>query len=1202
MKEGMLMKKIRKWFSTLLAGVISSVMLTTAASAETVDVFKGQYGDWFAFFNNVYILTDTACKRLNGYDIDFSATVKNTGKNSSAVRAEPFSCNYSYFTVFNSAIGVNGSDGNRLMNVSLSNGPKLSSEVSTTIAMKTGESVDFVPYLCVERDGIPQEYKDGREYMMLSELSYLPFIHKCNSNNVLVMDDYSYDFIEVSSSAPEILTVESLNQSNSELRLHANKPGSASLKLTCNYQYKYKDYDVHTSDADAYYKALFPSLYESTYRMYDNDYYCAFRYELIYNFVVYPTVQKADVMFDDTRVTGISEVFSDCDFTVAANEPMKLSAYIEEHPYSPCFSGNTISITSSAAYIPKTSDTKQMKFVSTTTKIYEIDLCGTKKRVKVISGLGRYDKFRARYESALNDYLKENNCLIKVGKSECILSFLSDAMNDVAGQNGIYGLPLFPEKVRPFIDSYDKTYLTAGEFDILKAIKDTDGTEVKVGIGESILKVIVSTVDTPSELYIVPMAAVTEFNELRQMSEEQLKEIAVTDGYTIYQETALDVFIFSYPRFNTEVNAEISYGSSVASIEEVEGIPHGYKIRTTKTENSFTVKASGKNDMSKLFKFKIMYIDSIELDPPSIEITYDMMSDIKAGFEDINSFDDIDAAFERAMSSASLSEMAFDKSKNKTLELYVNGRKYLGDVYFVVERDPNGCVEFSNCRKYANTSGIASDVYVSHSGSANIKISYSAGNMSVEDITIHAFLKSPNRSSTLSKMLDEPHASCKITIMPGEKDSELSGKMKYATNGQGFQYPFSDMLPYYDADGNVLYYYGCELTARSDIVYVGLFETENVLMTYKQYAYVPFAVKEFNNGTLTISGGKRINFASDSSIIAFSANQAGVCNPDVGNLYDKNSAINSFGINDLVSDDPDSTGYIFYVWIKQSLPYTVSGTSVKACTLEYTGGKAIYIGSDGKRYSSNDVRFAVIEGDEAINIEGFTENNGKVYVYGTTSANANRKVEYIGQRVLIAVSEDMKIVCPECQYPAVVSNNESIATGAVAAHNSFRYEHEHADFSVDITGEDEGNDTVITVYGNCNSSCEIKVFVTDESEQDETDDSMITKHYTLNGELGGSEYYFDYALTVPRSIKVKSGETVSIPITVTKTGKDPLRSGGIEPYYSIDITFDDTARSMLNLSRSGGIISVSGKKKGKTGFTIWGYDKHIHIDVEVSVE
>ena len=1196
------MKKIRKWFSTLLAGVISSVMLTTAASAETVDVFKGQYGDWFAFFNNVYILTDTACERLNGYDVDFSATVKNTGKNSSAVRAEPFSCNYSYFTVFNSALGVNGSDGNRLMNVSLSNGPKLSSEASTTIAVKTGESVDFVPYLCVERDGIPQEYKDGREYMMLSELSYLPFIHKCSSNNVLVMDDYSYDFIEVSSSAPGVLTVESLNQSNSELRLHANKPGNASLKLTCNYQYKYRDYDVHTSDTDAYYKALFPSLYESTYRMYDNDYYCAFRYELIYNFVVYPTVQKADVLFDDTSVTNITGIFSDCDFTVAANEPMKFSAFIEGHPYSPAFAENQVNITSSTAYIPKTSDNRQMKFVSTATKIYDIDLCGNKKRIKVISGLGNYSSFRARYETSLNAYLKENLCVIKTGDSDCILSFLSDAMNDVAGQNGIYGLPLFPERVRPVIDSYDKTYLSAGEYDILKALKETDGTEVLVGIGESILKVTVSTVNTPSELYIVPTAAVADFNELRRMSAEQISEIAVTDGYTIYQETAFDVYVFSYPRFNTAVSAEISYGSSVASIEEVAGVPHGYRIRTAKTENSFTVKAVGKDDLSKLFKFKVVYIDSIELDPPSIEITYDMMSGIKTGFEGINSFDDIDAAFESAMSSASLSEMAFDKSKNKTLELYVNGRKYLGDIYFVVERDTNGCIEFSNCRKYAGTSGIASDVFVSHNGNANVKISYSTGGMSVEDITIHAFLKAPNRSSTLSKMLEEPHASCKITIMPGDKDTELTGKMKFSGNSEGFQYPFSDMLPYYDAYGNVLYYYGCELTARSDIVYVGLFETENVLMTYKQYAYVPFAVKEFNNGTLTLSGGKRVNFASDSTVIAFSANQTGICNPDVGNLYDKNSAINSFGINELVSDDPDSTGYTFYVWIKQSLPYTVSGTSIKACTLEYTGGKAVYIGSDGKRYSSNDVRFAVIEGDEAINIEGFAENDGKVYIYGTTSANANRKVEYIGQRILIAVSEDMKIVCPECQFPTVVSNDESIATGAVASHNSFRYEQEHADFSVDITGEDDGKETVITVYGNCNSSCEIKVFVTDEPEQDESDDSMITKHYTLNGELGGSEYYFDYTLTVPRSIKVKSGENVSIPITVTITGKDPLRSGDIEPYDSIDITFDDTARSMLNVLRSGRNISVSGKKKGKTGFTVWGYDKHIHIDVEVSVE
>lgn len=579
----MLMKKIRKLFAALLAAVISSAVLAAAASAETVNIFNGEYGDWFAFFNNVYIQTEAACSRPDGYDVDFSATVKNIGKNSSAVRAEPFSCNYSYFTVFNSAMGVNGSDGNRQMNVSLSNGPKLSSDPSATMALKTGESVVFVPYLCVERGGIPQEYKDGRKYMLLSELSYLPFIHRCSSHDLLVMDDYSYDFIEVNSSDPRVLSVEALNQSNSELRLCANSTGSASLKLTCTYQYKYKDYDVHTNDENGFYKALFPSLCESTYYMYDNDYYCAFRYEIIYNFVVYPTDQRADVMLDDTSITGISDVFDDCDFTVAANEPMKLTAFIEGHPYSPAFAENQVSITSSTAYISKKADNRQMKFVSTATKTYDIDLCGNKKRIKVISGLGDYSCFKARYESSMNDYLKENTCMIKTGSSDCILSFLSEAMNDVAGQNGIYGLPLFPERVRPVIDSYDNTFLSAGDMDILKAVKETSGTDVAVAIGDSILKVTVSTVDTPSDIYIVPIAAVTDFSEIKHMTEEQIKEIAVTDGYTIYQETAFDVYIFSYPRFNTAVSAEISYGNSTASIKELGGVPHGYEIITAKT-------------------------------------------------------------------------------------------------------------------------------------------------------------------------------------------------------------------------------------------------------------------------------------------------------------------------------------------------------------------------------------------------------------------------------------------------------------------------------------------------------------------------------------------------------------------------------------------------------------------------------------------
>lgn len=81
----------------------------------------------------------------------------------------------------------------------------------------------------------------------------------------------------------------------------------------------------------------------------------------------------------------------------------------------------------------------------------------------------------------------------------------------------------------------------------------------------------------------MPIAAVTDFSEIKHMTEEQIKEIAVTDGYTIYQETAFDVYIFSYPRFNTAVSAEISYGNSTASIKELGGVPHGYEIITAKT-------------------------------------------------------------------------------------------------------------------------------------------------------------------------------------------------------------------------------------------------------------------------------------------------------------------------------------------------------------------------------------------------------------------------------------------------------------------------------------------------------------------------------------------------------------------------------------------------------------------------------------------
>ena len=295
-----------------------------------------------------------------------------------------------------------------------------------------------------------------------------------------------------------------------------------------------------------------------------------------------------------------------------------------------------------------------------------------------------------------------------------------------------------------------------------------------------LVKIVSTDSNTPGEIYIVPMAAVDSYTEIKQMTKEQIEDYALDDGYTLYQETSLDVYIFEYPRFNADVSAEITSGNTIASLSTKANVPHGYTITTAKTDNRFTVKAFDKDGTTKSFNYRIMYIDSVELDPPSIEITYNMSGTLKDDFGHINSFEDIDAAYEAAMSAATLSEKAFDKSSNKTLALYVNGKKYLGDVYYIIERDPNGCLEMSNCRKYTETSGVASDIYTSGSGNVNLKISYSTKRMSVEEITVHAFLKPPKANSTLSQMFDEPHASCKIAIMPGNKDTEKIGEMKFA--------------------------------------------------------------------------------------------------------------------------------------------------------------------------------------------------------------------------------------------------------------------------------------------------------------------------------------------------------------------------------------------------------------------------------------
>ena len=75
------------------------------------------------------------------------------------------------------------------------------------------------------------------------------------------------------------------------------------------------------------------------------------------------------------------------------------------------------------------------------------------------------------------------------------------------------------------------------------------------------------------------------------MAKERIEEYALDDGYTLYQETSLDVYIFEYPRFNADVSAEITSGSTIASLSTKANVPHGYTITTAKTDNLFTVKA-----------------------------------------------------------------------------------------------------------------------------------------------------------------------------------------------------------------------------------------------------------------------------------------------------------------------------------------------------------------------------------------------------------------------------------------------------------------------------------------------------------------------------------------------------------------------------------------------------------------------------------
>jgi|GEM_PF-4665785 len=1200
------MQKIKKISTVFVASILCLTFLTFSAFAATVDIFSDYDLNFFDFYEK---RTAAQHKPSSGTSVVFSGIFQNEEKNST--KAEVMASSASYTDVVAEYKIAFDQEGNWYDHYLTSAAPynfTCENGKETTIAIKEGETINFTPFIQALSGGSPIKY-EGDDKLPLYEIENLSFVEKCYSGKVLNakfnQDDFSYDFLSYKTSGNAI-SVEKCDNSGSAIKIKANKAGSQTISVILTGMYSMKEYMANET---SFVKAILPKYDESYMDDWYNTYIrqqIMFRYTINFNVEVYSKDKSADFIIEDSKINDLNEVYEDCDFAVAADALMPISASLNGYPYSAPIKcdANVVSVAhpSNGYLSTRTLEKQELKFISSSTKVYNIDFGGVKKKIKIISSLGSFDKFKTSNISALNSYLKDEGVLIKVGKEESMASLVSSAMNDITGSTN-YGIPMFPSSKSLKIDEYDSKFLKATKYDRLKAIEETPETNVTLSIGDTILYVNVATTKTPTSFFVIP-TTVGSFAELKNKSLDELKELAITDNYTMYQESDMNVYILQYPRMNKSVNVSIPYGSSVASISETD-TPHMYKITTSKTDNYFTIRMTEKEDNSSAsLRMHVMYINTIGLDPLFIDITYNMMSNLQATAGQINGYDDVQALYESAMSEATSN--AYNKTKTKKLTLYVNDSKYSGNVYYVIQNDNNNNISSTDWHEYSDSNGIHSGVYKGK-GTVNLKISYNDKKAMNSSITLYAFLSPPDGKTSINDMLKSGrYAECKISIKAGAEDADNTKNLDIKFGS--YEYPFTGLIPYNDAENSLTYYYGVDLTPKYKTITVKEDDWETVPIYGTTYAVIPMKIKSIHNGTVKTVNGKSYAFSTNKNVYALSVVPAGNASPDSGDLYTQKAAAD--GISTMDVDDLTGADYDFYVWVRVDCPCSVRCVTSVSCTATYSNGKVTYTDWLGGTYDSSKAKFAVMTytvknsdgttGTMGMKIGKYSYDNGKVYVTGTIATGENKKVEYTGQRVMIAVEKDIPVICPESSAPSVTSKDSSIATAEMKQPNYGQLQYEKVRLLVEIDGISAGK-TTVTVYDYSGNTCDIEVTVPDEFKDDE-DDSIVTKHYTVEGTNRGKKYYFDYYFSVPKTVNLKVGESISVPVTASVTGSNPTYADIKDPYSEIKVNIPSSYKGNLDASFDGHEIELTGLKKGNYTITVWGYKNLIHYDMIVKVE
>lgn len=1089
------------------------------------------------------------------------------------------------------------------------------------IAVKVGDEIELTPYI---------QFANGDSIVSIGGEEISP-LHKFYSNAggvitaISTKDDYA-----VSVENETVLSVGGGTGATPVVTVTALSEGETMLKVSHQLMLNISDYDTVPFSAEE--RAVFESLFPYMNGKSSNDMTgvsveggdsvngCAIELTFYYQIKVYPENKEVELFIEETPINELNGVFDDCDFSVVANTDIDVNAQIDGHPYSYAFDAEYISIgqtNNHSGTVHKGASlemNQNVQFISARTQIVTIDFDGEEKKVKILPTNSLYDKFIASYQSKAEEYLNEP-MFICTNDTVSLASYITDMMKEVSG-NDRYGIPLFPTEKSISVDNFDSSYIENLSFDKIRGLKETLETYVIVSIGidkdkREIIEIPIIISNAPPEFMVIPASA-ADYSELKKMSYEEIKKLSISldEPYILYNSSSLNFYAFQYPMFTKGIDVEVKYGTSIATVTKDGIVAHKYTVTSAGITGNATIRLYNKDRKEEEhFPIKVTRIESVGLDPNLINYTFSLQNNVDTLLAAAQGQDLTNLEVQQNL--LSLANSGYE-SKNVTITPYVDNQKYTGTMYYVLhgntqkDLDSNGNVtgitEFvtsDNWEKYANGIAETSDVYACE-GTLKLNIKGKTAKVMIYAFPYPPDLSKPFKELTADKSI---YAECIINVSGGTV-SELSTNeetVNYEMAAQTVE-AFKGYTPVYDADGALSYYYKYEITPEEEEIEIEIFDTENILIKYEESCLVPFKINDFSGSKIVTNAGsfslgnkklhaiEAVDKSTRASVIIYLKDNG---------LFDVSLSQGKITLRDGTTYGFDGfSGIDLYAYVDCELPYTTYGTVLKSGTIESNGNSIQYRTTDGDVYSKNLVKFAIVgksaSDAEAIKVTDCRYDNGKIKLTGKTETGRMQEIIYNGQEVYFAVSDEIKIECPDSErffVPYAKSNNASVATADVNMMNTFQLNATHSAFSVDITAEDYG-ECLVNAFGTMTSTCSIKVKVPDYDDEREEEAAYSEISYT-NG--------FEYSLKIDSNqYTMSAGETIQIPLTATAKGTHPTR-GKIEPYEDVE-AYISNGNGHCEATLEDKVISVKAFAPGNYTISVLGFDGRCRIYVKIIVK